>query len=128
MPGADNIKLSGDFLTHVFEGPFSQLSAWCKQMEEEVTGDGKRLDILYYFCTTCPKCAKHFGKNYVVAIVQVKRDDHASASTRTVRSSPQVAEVRAAIEPDWVVRFGSQATTRRATRRAPATAFRREDC
>ena len=91
MPGADNIKLSGDFLTHVFEGPFSQMSAWCKEMEENVTGKGKSLDKLYYFYTTCPKCAKHYGKNYVVAIAQVKGDSDAGVSTGTAIASAQVA-------------------------------------
>jgi hypothetical protein len=26
---------------------------------------------LYLFCTTCPKCAKYYGKNYVVLPAQV---------------------------------------------------------
>ncbi len=87
VPGADNVRLSGDFLTRVFEGPFSQMSTWCKEMEETVAGQGKRLDKLYYFYTTCPNCAKHYGKNYVVAIAQLEPN----ASSESVKSAEMLA-------------------------------------
>jgi hypothetical protein len=29
-------------------------------------------ETLYFFYMTCPKCAKHYGKNYVVAVAKVK--------------------------------------------------------
>jgi hypothetical protein len=87
VPGAENVKLSGDFVTHVFEGPFSRMSAWCKEMEVLVSKKGKHLDKLYYFYTTCPKCAKHYGKNYVVGIAQVETE----AGAETVKSPEMVA-------------------------------------
>jgi hypothetical protein len=31
----------------------------------------KQLKKLYFFYTTCPKCAKYYGKNYVVLLAQV---------------------------------------------------------
>jgi hypothetical protein len=31
----------------------------------------RALETLYFFYTTCPKCAKHYGKNYVVAVAKV---------------------------------------------------------
>jgi len=31
----------------------------------------KILKKLYFFYTTCPKCAKHYGKNYVIAFAEV---------------------------------------------------------
>jgi hypothetical protein len=71
VPGVENVKLSGDFLTHVFEGPFSDTPKWCKEMAAFVAGKGKRLETLYFYYTTCPRCAKHYGKNYVVGIAQV---------------------------------------------------------
>ena len=30
-----------------------------------------RTSCLYFFYTTCPKCAKYYGKNYVVLVAQV---------------------------------------------------------
>ena len=32
---------------------------------------GKHLDTMYFFYTTCPKCARHYGKNYVVGVAKV---------------------------------------------------------
>ena len=36
-----------------------------------VKARGKSLQKLYFFYTTCPKCAKKHGKNYVVLLAQV---------------------------------------------------------
>jgi hypothetical protein len=66
------VYLSGDFLTKVFEGPFANARQWCAEMEDEVKAKGKRLDTMYFFYTTCPKCAKHYGKNYVVGVAKVQ--------------------------------------------------------
>ena len=72
VAGADMVFLSGDFLTKVFEGPYSQARDWCVQMAEYVRQQGRELDTLYFFYTTCPRCAKHYGKNYVVGVAKVK--------------------------------------------------------
>jgi hypothetical protein len=40
-------------------------------MKQLVSREGKHLRKLYFFYTTCPRCAKHFGKNYVVAFAEV---------------------------------------------------------
>ena len=36
-----------------------------------IKSQGKKSQKLYYFYTTCPKCVKKLGKNYVVAFAQV---------------------------------------------------------
>jgi hypothetical protein len=56
----------------VFEGPFSHARSWAEEMKRYVARHGRALDTLYFFYTTCPKCAKHYGKNYVVAVAKVK--------------------------------------------------------
>lgn len=71
VPGADMVRLSGDFLTHVFEGPFKEAPTWAATMEAYVKERGKHLDTMYFFYTTCPKCARHYGKNYVVGVAKV---------------------------------------------------------
>lgn len=71
VPGADMVHLSGDFLTKVFEGPYSNARHWCAEMERHVQAKGKQLDTLYFFYTTCPRCAKHYGHNYVVGVAKV---------------------------------------------------------
>jgi hypothetical protein len=72
LPGADMVTLSGDFLTRVFEGPYSHAKQWCDEMKDYVQSRHRTLETQYFFYTTCPKCAKYYGKNYVVAIAQVR--------------------------------------------------------
>jgi hypothetical protein len=72
VPGADMVRLSGDFVTKVFEGPYSDAAKWCAEMERQVETKGRRLDTTYFFYTTCPRCAKHYGKNYVVGVAKTR--------------------------------------------------------
>ncbi len=71
VPGLEMIKLSGTYLTKVFEGDFKEVKNWVNQSLDYVKAKGKELKKLYFYYTTCPKCAKHYGKNYVVAFAQV---------------------------------------------------------
>jgi effector-binding domain-containing protein len=71
VPRAEMVKLSGTFLSEVFEGPYKNIRQWVKQMTDYVRERGKTLKKLYFFYTTCPKCAKFYGKNYVVLLAQV---------------------------------------------------------
>lgn len=71
VPGTQTATLSGTFLTKVFEGPYQNAGKWAKEMMEYVKNQGKQLKKLYFSYTTCPKCAKVYGKNYVVLFAQV---------------------------------------------------------
>jgi hypothetical protein len=64
--------LSGTFLTKVFEGPFVEAPSWAAQMQAYVAGRGQTIQKLYFGYTTCPKCAKAYGKNYVVLFAKVQ--------------------------------------------------------
>lgn len=70
--GADNVTLSGTFLTKVFEGPYKNAKNWYNSLQDFVKSRGKTVNKSYFFYTTCPKCAKHYGKNYVVGLASVK--------------------------------------------------------
>jgi hypothetical protein len=72
VPGATMDTLSGTFLTQVFEGPFRDAGKWVEQMRAHVTSRGRVLEKLYFGYTTCPKCAKAYGKNYVVVFAKVR--------------------------------------------------------
>lgn len=72
VPGAQMATLSGTFLTKVFEGPYQNAGKWAREMIEYVEQKGKKLKKLYFSYTTCPKCAKVYGKNYVVLFAQIK--------------------------------------------------------
>ncbi len=71
IPNARMATLSGTFLTKVFEGPFSNMRKWIEEMKTHVSTQGKSFRKLYFYYTTCPKCAKKYGKNYVVILAQV---------------------------------------------------------
>ncbi|MHB0915061.1 MAG: hydrolase [Thermoleophilia bacterium] len=71
IPGQEMARLSGDFMTRVFEGPYKDMGKWDVEMAQYVASRGKVAEKSYFFYTTCPKCAKHYGKNYVVAVTQV---------------------------------------------------------
>lgn len=71
IPNAQNITLSRKFLSKVYEGPFEDTGKWCEDFKEY--SKKKKLEIKkwYMWYTTCPKCAKKYGKNYVAVIAEV---------------------------------------------------------
>lgn len=71
VPGAEMTTLTGEFVTKVFEGPFSDAKKWCAAMADDVAGRGRTMSDLYLYYTTCPRCAKVYGKNYVVGVARV---------------------------------------------------------
>lgn len=71
VPGAQMEKISGNFLSMVFEGQYKDMGKWINQMNEFVKSRGKMARKLYFYYTTCPKCAKVYGKNYVVILAQL---------------------------------------------------------
>jgi len=71
VPGASMATLSGTFLAKVFEGPYKDIRRWICEMGKYVESKNKRLKRLLFYYTTCPKCAKKYGKNYVVLLGQV---------------------------------------------------------
>jgi hypothetical protein len=71
VPDAQMATISGTFLTKVFEGPYQNAGKWAQEMQEYVHGKGKKMRKLYFSYTTCPKCAKAYGKNYVVLFAEI---------------------------------------------------------
>ena len=71
VPDAEMIKISGTYLTKVFEGPFQNVGKWVKEMRGYVKAKKKETKKMYFFYTICPSCAKFYGKNYVVLVVEI---------------------------------------------------------
>lgn len=71
VAGAEMATLSGTFLTKVFEGPYKDAGKWAGKMQEYVESKNKKIQKLYFCYTTCPKCAKAYGKNYVVLFAKI---------------------------------------------------------
>jgi hypothetical protein len=71
VPGANMAAISGTFLCKVFEGPYSDMRKWMVEMPRFVESKGRRLKRMLFYYTTCPKCAKKTGRNYVVLLAEV---------------------------------------------------------
>lgn len=71
LAGATVEKLSGTFVSKVFEGPYRDAGKWRHAMEERLRSRGQVPKKIYTFYATCPKCAKRLGKNQVVLFAQI---------------------------------------------------------
>lgn len=71
IPDAENIALNGKFVSKVYEGPFKDTGKWCKDFEGYTKKHNLESKKMYMWYTTCPKCAKKYGKNYVVIVSEV---------------------------------------------------------
>jgi effector-binding domain-containing protein len=71
VPGAENIKISGTFISRVFDGPYNNVPKYIKEADTYLASLGKKAKKYYFYYTTCPKCAKKYGHNYIVAFAEV---------------------------------------------------------
>jgi len=71
LPDEEMKSVSGDFLTKVFEGPYRNAGQWHEEMKSLAHAKGADGKPVWFFYTTCPKCAKTYGKNYVVGFAEV---------------------------------------------------------
>jgi hypothetical protein len=71
VPGAKMARISGTFLTKVFEGPYKGVRKWVEEMKAYVKSKAKEIKKMYFFYTTCPKCAEFYGKNYIVILAEI---------------------------------------------------------
>ena len=62
--------ISGKFISKVFEGHYKYIGKWINEMGQYVKSKGKKVTKQYFYYTTCPKCAKKYGKNYVVLLAK----------------------------------------------------------
>lgn len=69
---AKNILLSGKFFSKVYEGPFKDTGKWINDFENDMKARHYNVNKWYMWYTTCPKCAKKYGKNYVVIIGKIE--------------------------------------------------------
>lgn len=71
VPNAENVKISGTFISKVFDGPFNNVPAWIRKMDDYLLSRGKVAKKYYFYYTTCPKCSKKYGHNYVVMFAKI---------------------------------------------------------
>lgn len=71
VPGAENVKFSGTFISKVFDGPFNHVPKYLNQFRRYLELVNKNAKKYYFYYTTCPKCAKKYGHNYIVAFAEI---------------------------------------------------------
>lgn len=71
VPGAENVKLTGTFMSKVFDGPYSHVPKYLNEFRRYLVLKEKTAKKYYFYYTTCPKCAKKYGHNYIVGFAEV---------------------------------------------------------
>ncbi len=72
MSDSENVKLSGKFYCRGYEGDFRKTGEWISDFKK-TSSEKHFLTAKMYMCyTICPKCAKTYGKNYVVILSKIK--------------------------------------------------------
>ncbi|HLP04274.1 MAG TPA: hydrolase [Paludibacter sp.] len=72
IPSSEMVRLSGTFYSRVYEGNYSETGKWCADYGAKAAERGIEIEKMYMWYTTCPKCAKKYGKNYTVIISKIK--------------------------------------------------------
>ena len=72
IPEANNVTLSGKYYSKVYEGDFRNTGQWYDDFVLAVKNQGMTTGKQYMWYTTCPTCAKKYGKNYVVIIGRIE--------------------------------------------------------
>jgi len=71
VPGEETVTLTGRYITGVFEGPYHHGPQWLAEMERRIRDRGAERGKIYFYYTTCPKCAEAYGKNHVIGVAQI---------------------------------------------------------
>ena len=71
ISGAENVTLSGKYLSKVYDGDFKETGKWGEDFKKYAKEKGYKIKKWYMWYTTCPKCAKKYGHNYVVTIAEI---------------------------------------------------------
>lgn len=72
IPDSENVTLSGKYFSKVYEGNYKDMGKWMKDFENCAKDKNMTVQKMYIWYTTCPKCVKKYGKNYVVIVGEIK--------------------------------------------------------
>ncbi len=68
---ANNVNISGTFISKVYSGPYSAVPKFMKQMNEYLKSQNKEAKDYYVHYAYCPGCAKKFGNNYMIFFAKI---------------------------------------------------------
>ncbi|MCL2294211.1 MAG: hypothetical protein FWC36_05040 [Spirochaetes bacterium] len=73
IAGLENTTLTGNFFSKVYEGSFGNTKNWFADFKTQAEKIGLKIGKTYTWYATCPKCAKKYGKNYVVIVGRIDK-------------------------------------------------------
>jgi hypothetical protein len=62
FPGSDSVRISGTFLTKVFEGPYKDTGKWMREMNAFVTLKGKTAKKTFFSTRPAPSAPKYMAR------------------------------------------------------------------
>jgi len=71
VEGANNVSLSGSFVAGVFDGPYSAIPKFVKEMKHRQANKNIEDSDFYIHYAYCPECVKKFGHNYMIIFAKV---------------------------------------------------------
>ena len=71
IPDSTNTTLSGKFYCKVFDGSFKDTGKWMAEFDKIAKSKGYIIKKQFMWYTTCPKCAKKYGHNYVAILADI---------------------------------------------------------
>lgn len=71
IPHEKMAKLSGAFISKVYDGPYNHVPKWIEDMDKYLASQHKKALKYYFHFAYCPSCAKKYGHNYCTAFAQV---------------------------------------------------------
>jgi hypothetical protein len=71
VPDANNAAISGTFIGKVFDGPYRSIPKFIKETNDFAAAQGKKPKDYYIHYAYCPKCAKKYGKNWMIIFAEV---------------------------------------------------------
>lgn len=74
VKGVENVVFKGKYFSKVYEGDFKNTQKWCDDYKNYAKNNGMVIKKWLMWYTTCPKCAKKYGKNFVAIICEVAQE------------------------------------------------------
>lgn len=71
VPDAENVRFTGTFISKVFDGPYNHIPKYLNEFRRYLVLKDLTAKKYYFYYTYCPKCAKKYGHNYIVAFAEI---------------------------------------------------------
>ena len=70
LPKSKDVKLTGTFLTRVFESSKSKRKC-IKEMKKYVKAEKEKIKNIYFYYPICSNCSKKYGKEHIILFAEI---------------------------------------------------------